>query len=126
MIYIDPEYPAEEVSGLEAVQAKIKFRGECEKEPKRAAALGALIALAAREKANITEAQKRAAVMAEVQNILEFEVLSWTPRSETITGSLWRPQNPADCTRREKLHVDNWIRRLPGLHFMTYYRRATS
>ena len=82
MIYIDPEYPAEEVSGLEAVQAKIKFRGECEKEPKRAAALGALVALAAKEKADITEAQKRAAVMAEVQNILEFEVLSWTPRSE--------------------------------------------
>ena len=107
----------------------MKFRGECEKEPKRAAALGALVALAAKEKANITEAQRRSAVMAEVQNILDFEVLSWTPRSEVssvewtkrvltriftilksdnvtiksrqITGSLWRPHNPADCQKGE-------------------------
>ena len=49
VIYTDQEYPAEEVSGLKAIQAMIKFRGECEKEPKRAAALDALVALAVKE-----------------------------------------------------------------------------
>ena len=49
VIYTDPEYPAEEVSGLKAIQAMIEFRGEGEKEPKRAAALDALIALAVKK-----------------------------------------------------------------------------
>ena len=49
VIYTDPEHPTEEVSAREAVQEMIKFRGDCEKEPKRAAALDALVALAVKE-----------------------------------------------------------------------------
>ena len=49
VIYTDPEYSTEEVSALEAVKAMRKFRGECEEQPKRAAALGALVALAVKE-----------------------------------------------------------------------------